>query len=174
VEGNLTKASYGDEIARLGPDLFNIDGLADEIRADQSCVQLLKIFCRALIDEEGLAPLEAGALANGADYFLREFLIAERRENIFAIAPGRIRQFAGNWYIIRNLEPNLAELSAILQGVEAFYSFCQTIGRVPPAVVEQTRGECHELDFYRERIESFWAIEGDGYLAWEGRCSLKG
>jgi hypothetical protein len=166
-------AGDGDRFDQLGPELFEINNLDDEIRADQSCVRLLRLFCRDLIEEEGLAPRDAGTLANGADYFLREFIIAERRENIFAIAAGRIRQFAGNWYIIKNLEPNMAELSTILQGTQAFYSFAGKIGRVPPDVVERIGRECGELDYYQQRIESFWAIEGGGYQRWEERCSLK-
>jgi hypothetical protein len=162
-----------DHLHRLGPELFDIASLDDEIRADQSCVQLLQIFCRHLIEEQGLAPRAAGALAHGADYFLREFVIADRRENIFTLAPGRIRQFAGNWYIVKNLDPNMAELTAILQGTQAFYSYCGTIGRVAPEVVEQVGRECGELAYYQGRIESFWAITGDGYQRWEGQCSLK-
>lgn len=158
---------------QLGLELFNITNLEDEIRADRSCVQFLQLFCCDLIEGEGLSPQEAGSLANGADYFLREFLIAERRENIFAIAPDRIRQFAGNWYIIKNLEPNVAELSAILQGTQAFYRFCQKIGRVTPEVEEWVGRECSDLEYYRERIESFWVIEGDGYQRWAAQCSLK-
>jgi hypothetical protein len=162
-----------DELHRLGPELFDITTLDDEIRADQACVQLLQIFCRDLIEKQGATPLNAGALANGADYFLREFVIADRCENIFTLTPGRIRQFAGNWYIVKNLEPNMAELTAILQGTQAFYSYCASIGRVTPELLAQVEAECSEADFYQERIESFWAIEGDGYLAWEGQCSLK-
>jgi hypothetical protein len=152
---------------------FDIRGLQDEARADELCGRLLRVFARALVEEEHLPPEEAGALAHGADYFLREFVIPDRRENLFALRPGRVRQFAGNWYIVRNLEPNLAELSGILRGVEAFYVFCRRIGRVGDELVESVRRECADLDFYRRRIESFWAIEGDGFEAWERQCSLK-
>jgi hypothetical protein len=170
----MAESTYSnDDLQRLGPELFDINNLDDEIRADQSCVQLLKIFCSDLIEEQGLAPLQAGALANGADYFLREFVIADRGENIFTLSPGRVRQFAGNWYIVKNLEPNMAELTSILQGAQAFYRYCGRAGRVRSEVVDQVERECSELDFYRERIESFWAIAGDGYQRWEGQCSLK-
>jgi hypothetical protein len=125
------------------------------------------------VENEKLPAAQAGALAHGADYFLREFIIPDRRENIFALRPGRVRQFAGNWYIVRNLEPNMRELANILKGIEAFYDWCFRVGKVSVELVETVRQECSQLDYYRQRIEDFWAIEGDGYLAWERECTLK-
>lgn len=152
---------------------FEVRDLNDEIRVDQLCVQLLRIFCRDRIEQHGIEPLAAGQLARGADFFLREFVVADRCENIFLLAPGRVRQFAGNWYIIKSLEPNLAELSDILQGVAAFYAFCFESGRVSKQCLERVVQECGELDYYQSRIDSFWAITGGGFSAWEAACSLK-
>jgi hypothetical protein len=33
--------------------------------------------------------------------------------------------------------------------------------------------ECGILSYYEARIEDFWKIEGDGFMEWERRCSLK-
>lgn len=153
---------------------FEVRNLEDEIRVDGLCRRLLQEFHRDLLQRMELPAAEAGALAHGADYFLREFVIPDRRENIFILSPGRVRQFAGNWYIVRNLEPNIAELTGILQGVAAFYDFCHQSGMVSDDLVAAVRAECSELDFYRRRIETFWAIEGDGYRGWEEECTLKG
>jgi hypothetical protein len=169
-------SSYSDsnsEEAVFRREDFDIRTLQDEIRAEQHCGRLLKLFFRTLVERDNCSSLEAATLARGADYFLREYLIPDRRENIFSPRPGRIRQFAGNFYIVRNMEPNMEELQSILQGVEIFYEFCRAIGKVPLVLVEQVRGECREADFYRKRIEDFWNIEGDGYLEWERACSLK-
>ncbi len=151
---------------------FDIADLQDEIRVDELCCRLLRFFCQHLV-QEGLTPADAGALAQGADYFLREFVIPDRRENIFALSPGRVRQFAGNWYIIRNLEPNMAELTSILKGVAAFYHYARQMGKVSNELADQVAEECLDLPYYRYRIESFWEIQGDGYLAWEKECPLK-
>lgn len=163
----------GHEDRLFARENFDIRNLQDEIRVDELCQRFLKCFCRDLVEKEGLSPEKAGALAHGADYFLREFVIADRRENIFALRGGRVRQFAGNWYIIRNLEPNMAELEGILKGVEAFYAYCFTVGKVTGELAEAVRQECARLDYYRQRIDDFWAIEGDGYQAWERECTLK-
>jgi hypothetical protein len=165
------ESEAGEE--RFAPAAFDITGLQDEIRADGLCRELLGEFCRHLVETEKLPPARAGALAHGADYFLREFVIPDRRENIFRLRPGRVRQFAGNWYIVRNLEPNLAELAALLEGVAAFYAWCSDRGLVEAAVAGAVRRECGEHAFYGARIEAFWAITGDGYEAWERECSLK-
>jgi hypothetical protein len=164
--------SGADEEDIFRKENFDVNTLEDEIRIDSLCQRLLRLFYIDLA-EEGRQPAEAGHLAWGADYFLREFLIPDRRENIFAPRPGRVRQFAGNWYIIKNLEPNMEELGNILQGIGAFYEYGRKIGKVGEEVVEDVRRDCAELDFYRRRIDSFWEIEGDGYSTWEQECSLK-
>jgi hypothetical protein len=152
---------------------FVVRDLQDEIRVDELCQRLLQCFLRDLVENEKILTVQAGALAHGADYFLREFVIPDRRENILALRPGRVRQFAGNWYIARNLEPNMVELESILKGIAAFYAYLCKIGKVGAELTETVRQECAQLDYYRQRIEDFWAIEGDGYQAWERECTLK-
>lgn len=159
--------------AVLDPAQFNISTLEDEIRADRLCADLLRAFVLCLTTEEALEPARAGALAHGADYFLREFIIADRRENIYTPRPGRVRQFAGNWYIIKTLEPNLLELGGILEGVVAFYHFCLKNGRITAETLETLKAECADLAFYKQRIEDFWNITGDGYRRWCDGCSLQ-
>jgi hypothetical protein len=170
----MTGYSFSDQDEQLFTrESFEIHNLQDEIRADELCQRLLQCFRRELMEIEKLPPAQAGALAHGADYFLREFVIPDRRENIFVLRPGRVRQFAGNWYIVRNLEPNMAELENILQGIAAFYAYCARVGTVSADLEDTVRQECSMLDYYRQRIEDFWAIEGDGYLVWERACTLK-
>lgn len=162
---------------RNQPDIFNklnydISDLATEIKVDQLCSMLLKDFHQHLLAELKLAPLDAGALAAGADYFLREFLIGGRQENIFNCTPERIRQFGGHWYIIRNLEPNMAELTTMLSGTAGFYQYCADKKLTEAGNAEAIRQSCSELDYYRQRIEDFHAISGDGFAAWEQACPL--
>lgn len=161
------------DAGRFARHHFDIAGLEDEIQVDHRCRDLLKAFCLDLVEGLGLAPEAAGALAGGADYFLREFVIPDRRENLFQLRPGRVRQFAGNWYIVRTLEPNMAELGAILRGVDAFYDYCLRQGQVAEALREQVRAETADLSYYAERIRSFWAIAGDGFSAWDQACPLQ-
>ncbi|HAD03696.1 MAG: hypothetical protein A2091_06925 [Desulfuromonadales bacterium GWD2_61_12] len=153
-------------------DFFNIATLDDEIRVDGLCGRLLQTFCRDLV-AAGEEPLRAGQLARGADYFLREFIIADRHDNLFHLDPLRVRQFAGHWYIIRNLEPNAAELRELLSGVEAFYRYCAEHDKVPRHIADAIAIACHHLDYYAERIEAFWAIVDDGFAAWQNGCPLQ-
>ena len=162
----------GDQEPLFAPEQFEIRNLQDEIRVDRLCSEFLKLFYLDLV-EEGRSAEDASALAYGADYFLREFVIPDRLENIFALRPERMRQFAGNWYIVRTLEPNMAELDGILAGTLAFYRYCRKVGKIDPTLLAAMEKECADFDYYQKRIESFWAIENDGYLAWEQECSLK-
>ena len=151
---------------------FDIADWKDEHRVDELCLAVLKQFHRNLLDEQKCEPLEAGCLARGADYFLREFIIGDRQENIFEVGPKRVLQFAGNWYIIKNMEPNMEELTDLVFGVEAFYSWCVDTGLYNEQFQIEIREFCQDLDNYRERIESFWEIT-DNYSEWDSAVSLK-
>lgn len=166
-----------DSSNRAPQDLFNkenyrIASLEDEIRADRLCEQLLKECYLYLVEQQELSAEEASGLCFGASYFLREYLIPDRRANLFEMSPRHIRQFAGTWYIIKNLEPNLAELTGILEGVLAFHCFCCGLGLVNDRQTKTIQASCADLDFYRQRIESFFAIEDDGYFPWLADCPL--
>ncbi len=152
---------------------FDIANLQDEIRVEQLCTEFLKIFYLDMVEDQKLAPEDASALAYGADYFIREFIIPDRRENIFKLRPGRVRQFAGHWYITKTLEPNLSELGDILVGVQAFYDYCLKVNKVSAELLADIKKDCAALDYYGERIESFWAIKDDGYQAWTRQCPLE-
>ncbi|HJV35356.1 MAG TPA: hypothetical protein VJ604_09835, partial [Geomonas sp.] len=69
--------------------------LEDEVRVDNRCKDLLLRFYQESIDA-GLPPEEATALASGADYFTRDFVVSIKGRSIFDERPGLVRQFAGN------------------------------------------------------------------------------
>ncbi len=160
-----------DEV--FNKDNYNISTLEEEIRVDNLCNDFVKHFYLDLVEQLGLAPEEASRLCYGVSYFLKEFIIGDRRENLFELPAKRIRQFAGNWYIIKNMEPNLPELLGMLEGVQAFYEYSHRVDMVSEVFVQQVTSLCADLPFYKERIEDFLAIEGDGYFAWDAACPLK-
>jgi len=157
----------------LNKNDFNIVTLDDEIRVDRRCVDLLRHFNQHLACQKGLSPEQAGEICHGADYFLREFMIADRRDNIFRTSAERVRQFAGHWYIIRTTEPNLTELATVLNGTALFYNFLAEQNLVDPQVSMDIAQQCNETGYYQRRIDAFWAIEGDGFDAWRQACPLE-
>lgn len=152
---------------------FTITNDDDEVRVDGLCRELLQEFHRSLL-ERGIAPEEAGSLAHGADYFLRDFVVASRRCNLFDEVPGLVRRFAATWYIISTLEPKIRELSGFVQGVCELFRFLRSKDLVSDTYHATVERECADLCYYEERIESFMKISGDGYLAWKRECSLNG
>jgi len=163
LEGELT----------VNKDDFRLGTLEDELRVDGLCRKLLMRFYYQLM-EDGETPERATFLAGGADYFIRDFVVGIRQRNIFEERPGIVRQFAGNWYIVSTLEPDLVELSGHLAGVRAFYRFLRSRDLVSEEFLRDIENECADTDFYAGRISSFWEITGDGYGAWERECTLKG
>ena len=159
-------------VTEIRKEDFNISSDRDEIRVDGLCRELLRGFHRYLL-EKGTDPLEAGTLAHGADYYLRDFIVSSRRRNLFEEAPGLVRRFAATWYIISNLEPSAGELGAMLRGIMEFYRFLHEHELLSDDFMGIVEQECSDSPFYEERIRSFLEIRGDGYLAWERMCGLK-
>ena len=152
---------------------YAIESLEDEIRADQTCKVLLKKYHHYLLEIKGISPLEAGSMASGSDYYLRDFMIDNRRTNIFKISPELIYSFAGNWYIINTLEPNMVELETILIGIDNFYRFCAAKKVIDPILAEEIAQACSRHDYYQQRIESFNNLSDDGFTAWNNECPLR-
>ena len=160
------------DLNNLSQKTFNISNLDDEIRVDRLCVDLLRTFFNALTQQPGQKPEEVGNLCRGADYFLREFIIADRRENLLEVTGRQVRQFAGHWYIVKNLEPNMNELGSILGGIAALYPFLAEHALIDKDQADEICTACAERDWYQQRIEDFWAIEGDGFLQWRDEVPL--
>ncbi len=163
--------SSGDKLDVEKND-FKLQTPDDDLRVDSLCKNLMLSFYEHLLSK-GTPPGEATALATGADYFVRDFVVDRKRCSIFDEHPSLVRQFAGNWYIANTLEPNLTELSGHLRGICEFYRFLAANGLVSEDYLQIVKDECAQVDYYGKRIESFWAIEGDGYFAWESECTLK-
>jgi len=151
---------------------FTIAGLDDEIEADKLCVEFISAFHKHLLNDKGVDPLIAGSRARGVDYFLRDFIIADRRENIFLIESDRVRQFGGNWYIISNMEPNMEELGEILAGVAAFYEYCNALELIDKGTHDEIAAHCLALSYYQERIDAFHDITDDGFIKWNAACPV--
>lgn len=151
---------------------FDIRTFDDEIRVNGLCHRLLLAVRDHLLTEPGGQPRMAGELCQGADYFLRDFIIAECADNLLRLPPERVRQFAGHWYIIRTLEPNVRELAGILAGIAACYRILAAQGLVEPERAAAIETACADLPGYRQRIDDFWAIEDDGFAAWRNNCPL--
>jgi hypothetical protein len=156
----------------LSAGALTIASLEDEIRVDRLCVEMIRAFGNAISARTGERPEQVGRLCHGADYFLREFVIADRRENLLQISGRRIRQFGGHWYIVRTLEPNMTELGSILDGIAAFYPYLAERAIIDRERAADICAACAEREWYRQRIEAFRAIEGDGYFAWRDEVHL--
>lgn len=152
---------------------YDIKDLDDEIRVDKLSVDLLRHLYQNLTQQSGVSPEQASEFCHGADYFLREFIVADRHKNLFAVEASHIRQFAGHWYIIRSPEPNLTELKNILSGTAEFYRFLSRQGMIPETVSNEIASQCQELEYYQKRIDDFWTITDDGYTTWRQACPLE-
>lgn len=154
-------------------DNYTIRSLDDEIRADHCCRDLLKHFLTYTRQQLTKDPLNAGALARGADYFLRDYLIDFSRVNIFSATADHIRGFAGNWYIVSTLEPNMKQLKEILRGISCFYGFAEQHGLITPDQLALIEEACIELAYYAQRIDDFHQLQDNGFHSWDRDCPAR-
>lgn len=151
---------------------YLIKTLEDEIKADNNCKALLQQFHLYLLNNKNIDPISAGSMASGADYFLRDFMIDNRRTSIFEISPELVRSFAGNWYIINTIEPNMVELESILTGISHFYRFCAEHNVISSETGEAVHDASAQSEYYQQRIDDFHDISGDGFIPWDIACPL--
>lgn len=145
--------------------------LEEELQADRECTRILREFHANLVKQK-MDPLDAGSLAQGADYFLRDFIISTCQGSIFTPHRDCVKQFAGHWYIVNNLEPSTAELEPILLGVGEFYKFLAQRQEIDAQTAAQIKADCTDIEWFKRRLESFWNIEDDGYHHWRAECPL--
>lgn len=153
-------------------DDFDFETLDDELRVDDLCRNLLRQFYTYLQQQLGLTPAKASELAYSADYYVRDYLLDFLRSNILRPEPSQLRRFAGNWYIVKNLEPEYSVLERHLMAVGAFYGFLAASGMITQEDLLSVESELSDRDYYRARIESFLKIKGEGLEAWDSDCPL--
>lgn len=154
-------------------DDFDFTTLEDELRVDELCQSLLKHFYQHL-QLSGRTPQQASDLAYAVDFYLRDYVLDFARQNVMRPQPGVIRKFAANWYITHTLDPEAALLERHLEGIRQFYRFLHGRHFISREELSWLEKEAAQIDYYRQRIEAFLAIYGDGYVAWEAECPLKG
>lgn len=151
---------------------FTIADDADTLRVDRLCQELLRRFYDELL-ARGEDPVVATGWARGADYYLRDFLVDIKGCNLFHEEPCIVRQFAGNWYIISNLEPDLSLLTGHLEGIRRFYRFLRDHGEISERFLAGVEEDCSDQEYYGHRIDSFWNLDEGGFPAWDAECPYR-
>lgn len=149
------------------------DNMEEELRVDERYQILLQRFYQHLQDT-GIEIQRASDLAFCADYYLRDYLLDFSRRNVTRPEPGIVRRFGATWFITRTLDPEMTVLERHLEAIRLFYRFLQGLHLISAEELAMVEEEAGQGEYYRQRIESFLAITGDGYIAWEAECPLRG
>ena len=152
-------------------DDFDFSDLEEELRVDDRCRSLLNSFYADLL-ARGVDEQVASDWAFCADYYLRDYLLDFSRQNVIRPKPGIVKSFAGNWFITRNLNPEIDALEKHLKAVDELYRYLQKQHYITAEELGYLLSEIWRLDFYKKRIDSFLAINGDGFLEWDMECPL--
>ena len=155
------------------PDDFDLGTLEDELRVDDRCQSLLKHFYLYL-QSCGKSPQQASDFAYSADFYLRDYLVDFARKNVVRPQKGDVRRFAATWFITRTLDPDMTVLQHHLEGIRELYRFLSAHHLIALDELAFIEEEAGQIEYYRQRIESFHNITGDGYCSWEAECPLKG
>lgn len=150
-------------------DDFEFDTIDEELLVDGRCQQILKQFY-LFLQQQGMVAEQASELAFAADLYLRDYLIDFGRQNIARPQPGTVTKFAGSWYITHTLDPEFASLERQLTALSELYRFLHRRHLISADELSFLLEEAGQLEFYRQRIDSFLNLTGDGFVAWDAEC----
>ncbi len=150
-------------------DDFEFDTIDEELLVDGRCQQILKQFY-LFLQQQGMAAEQASELAFAADLYLRDYLIDFGRQNIVRPQPGIVIKFAGSWYITHTLDPEFASLERHLTALSELYRFLHRRHLISAEELSFLLEEAGQLEFYRQRIDSFLNLTGAGFVAWDAEC----
>lgn len=148
---------------------FEFDTIDEELLVDGRCQQILKRFY-LFLQQQGMAAEQASELAFSADLYLRDYLIDFGRQNIVRPRPGIVTKFAGSWFITHTLDPEFVILERHLTALSELYRFMHRQHLISADELSFLMKEAGELEFYRQRIDSFLNLTGAGFAAWDADC----
>ncbi|MDD2851505.1 MAG: hypothetical protein PHY09_06320 [Desulfuromonadaceae bacterium] len=150
-------------------DDFEFDTIAEELQVDGRCQQILKQFY-LFLQQQGMSAERASELAFCCDLYLRDYLIDFGRQNIVCPRTGIITIFAGSWYITHTLDPEFAVLERHLLAIMELYRYMNRQHLISADELAFLQQEAGELEFFRQRIDSFLNLTGDGFVEWDAGC----
>ncbi len=150
-------------------DDFDFTTIDEELVVDERCQQILKHFY-LFLQQQGMSAEGASDLAFSADLYLRDYLIDFGRQNIVRPKPGIVTTFAGSWFITHTLDPDLALLERHLTALSELYRFMHRQHLISAYELAFLLDEAGQLEFFRQRIDSFLNISADGFVAWDAAC----
>ncbi len=150
-------------------DDFEFDSIDEELLVDERCQQVLKQFY-LFLQQQGMAAEQASELAFSADLYLRDYLIDFGRQNIVRPQHGIVTKFAGSWFITHTLDPEFVMLERHLTAITELYRFMNRQHLISVEELAFLLKEAGDCDYYRQRIDSFLNISGQGYADWDAGC----
>lgn len=150
-------------------DDFTFDSIEEELVVDERCCQILKGFYYFL-QAGGMKPEKASELAFCADFYVRDYLLDFGRQNIVRPESGVVKKFAASWFITHTLDPELRQLELHLDAIRHFYGYLHNRHLVSQDELDFLTEEAGLIDYYRQRIETFLNITGDGFVGWDAEC----
>jgi hypothetical protein len=153
-------------------DDFEFDTIDEELLVDGRCQQILKQFY-LFLQQQGMSAEDASELAFSADLYLRDYLIDFGRQNIVRPRPGIVTKFGGSWFITHTLDPEFVILERHLTALSELYRFLHRQHLISAEELSFLLQEVGQLGFYRQRIDSFLNLTGEGFVAWDSECPGK-
>jgi len=150
-------------------DDFEFVTMEEELLVDERCQKILKQFY-LFLQQRGMSAEQASELAFSADLYLRDYLIDFGRQNIVCPQPGIVKKFAASWFITHTLDPDIDLLGRHLTAIIELYRYLHRQHFICAAELAFLLQEAGELEYYRQRIDSFLNLAGDGFAAWDAEC----
>ena len=151
---------------------FEFETIDEELLVDGRCQQILKQFY-LFLQQQGVSAEQASELAFSADLYLRDYLIDFGRQNIVCPQPGIVKIFAASWFITHTLDPDMGLLGRHLSAIAELYRYLHRQHFISAAELSFLLQEAGDLEYYRQRIDSFLNLTGAGFAEWDALCPAR-
>jgi hypothetical protein len=99
-------------------------------------------------------------------FVMSYFFVYEDVLSVLETDDTTIRKFLGNWYIRKNLSPNLKEMKEILSALFDFFEFLFKRDLITDEQFEIIKAVCKDKDWFENRLKTYKTTDTKGFKTW--------
>ena len=99
-------------------------------------------------------------------FVMSYFFVYEDELSVLDSDDSTIRKFLGNWYIRKNMSPNMKEIKEILSALFDFFEFLCKRELITEEQFETIKQVCKDKEWFENRLKTYKTTDTKGFRAW--------
>jgi hypothetical protein len=99
-------------------------------------------------------------------YVMNYFFVYEDMLSVLETDDSTIRKFLGNWYIRKNMTPNMKEIKEILSALFEFFEFLCKRELITAEQFENIKLVCKDKEWFEYRLKTYKTTDTKGFKEW--------